>query len=103
MNLLNILHYSFSVQKVDYKFTNPYDFPIYIQGYTGGKVVTYKIFGDPSALNGKTYDMASDILETLPPETKVVEDNTIDEGKEVNEGGGMTGYKTIAYQITYEN
>ena len=23
MNLLNILHYSFSVQKVDYKFTNP--------------------------------------------------------------------------------
>ena len=88
---------------IDYKFTNNYDFPIYIQGYTSGKVVTYKIFGDPSALNGKTYDMASDILETLPPETKVVEDNTIDEGKEVNEGGGMTGYKTIAYQITYEN
>ena len=88
---------------LDYKFTNTYDFPIYIQGITGGKVVTYNVYGDPSALNGKTYDMASDILETLPPETKVVEDNTLDEGTEVNEGGGMTGYKTIAYQITYEN
>lgn len=88
---------------LDYKFTNTYDFPIYIQGMTGGKVVTYQIYGDPSALNGKTYDMKSDILETLPPETKIVDDNTLDEGTEVNEGGGMTGYKTIAYQITYEN
>lgn len=41
--------------------------------------------------------MTSDIIETLPPETKVVEDNTLDEGTEVNEGGGMTGYKTIAF------
>ena len=88
---------------LDYKFKNTYDFPIYIQGTTGGKVVTYTIYGDPSALDGKTYDMASDIVETLPPETKVVEDNTLEQGKEVNEGGGMTGYKTIAYQITYEN
>ena len=88
---------------LDYKFKNTYDFPIYIQGITGGKVVTYNIYGDPSALNGKTYDMASDILETLPPETKIVEDNTLEQGKEINEGGGMTGYKTIAYQITYEN
>jgi len=88
---------------LDYKFKNTYDFPIYIQGVTGGKVVTYNVYGDPSALNGKTYDMASDIIETLPPETNVVEDNTLDEGKEVNEGGGMTGYKTISYQITYEN
>ncbi|MDO5517020.1 MAG: VanW family protein [Clostridium sp.] len=88
---------------LDYKFTNTYDFPIYIQGMTGGKVVTYQIYGNKSALGGKTYDMSSDILETLPPETKVIEDNTLDQGTEVNEGGGMTGYKTIAYQITYEN
>lgn len=88
---------------LDYKFKNTYDFPIYIQGITGGRVVTYNIYGDPSALNGKKYDMASDIVETLPPETKIVEDNTLEQGKEINEGGGMTGYKTIAYQITYEN
>lgn len=88
---------------LDYKFTNTYDFPIYIQGYTAGKVVTYNIYGDSSALNGKTYDMVNEILETLPPETKVVEDPTLEEGKELNEGGGMTGYRASSYQITYEN
>lgn len=88
---------------LDYKFKNTYDFPIYIQGITSGKVVTYNIYGDPNALNGKTYDMASEILETIPPETKVVPDNSLPEGQEVNEGGGMTGYKAKSYQITYEN
>ena len=88
---------------LDYKFTNTYDFPIYIQGYTAGKVVTYNIYGDSSALGGKTYDMVNEILETLPPETKVVEDPTLEEGKEVNEGGGMIGYRASSYQVTYEN
>lgn len=88
---------------LDYKFKNTYDFPIYIQGYTAGKVVTYNVYGDTSALDGKTYDMVNEIIETLPPETKVVDDPTLDEGTEVNEGGGMTGYKATSYQITYEN
>lgn len=88
---------------LDYKFKNTYDFPIYIQGYTAGKVVTYNIYGDSSALGGKTYDMVNEILETLPPETKVVEDPTLEEGKEINEGGGMIGYRASSYQVTYEN
>lgn len=88
---------------LDYKFKNTYDFPIYIQGSTGGKVVTYNIYGDPSALKGKTYDMANEVLETIPPETKIVPDSSLPEGKEVSEGVGMTGYKARSYQITYEN
>lgn len=88
---------------LDYKFKNSYDFPIYIQGIISNKIVTYNIYGDPSGLNGKTYDMVNEILETIPPQVKVVEDNTLEEGKEINEGGGMTGYKARSYQITYEN
>lgn len=88
---------------LDYKFKNTYDFPIYIQGYTAGKVVTYNIYGDKSALDGKTYDMVNEILETLPSETKIVDDPTLDVGTEVNEGGGMTGYRASSYQVTYEN
>ncbi|BCZ44836.1 exported protein [Clostridium gelidum] len=88
---------------LDYKFKNTYDFPIFIQGSTIGKVMTYNIYGDTSALNGKTYDMANEITETIPPETKVVPDITLPEGKEVSEGTGMTGYKAKSYQITYEN
>ncbi|MCE5222237.1 MAG: VanW family protein [Clostridium sp.] len=88
---------------LDYKFKNTYDFPIYIQGSTVGKVVTYNIYGDPSELNGKTYDMVNEVLETIPPETKVVPDSSLPEGKEVSEGIGVTGYKVKSYQITYEN
>lgn len=88
---------------LDYKFKNTYDFPIYIQGSTVGKVITYNIYGDPSGLNGKKYDMVNEILETIPPETKIVPDSTLPEGKEVSEGFGTTGYKTRSYQITYEN
>jgi vancomycin resistance protein YoaR len=88
---------------LDYKFKNTYDFPIYIKGTTVGKVVTYTIYGNPAALNGKTYDMANEVLETIPPETKVVPDSTLPEGKEEKDGAGMTGYKARSYQITYEN
>ena len=88
---------------LDYKFKNTYDFPIYIKGTTVGKIVTYTIYGDTTALNGKTYDMANEVLETIPPETKVVPDNTLPEGKEEKDGAGMTGYKARSYQITYEN
>lgn len=88
---------------LDYKFKNVYDFPIYIKGTTVGKVVTYTIYGDSAALNGKTYDMANEILETIPPETKIVPDNTLPVGKEEKDGNGMTGYKARSYQITYEN
>ena len=88
---------------LDYKFKNTYDFPIYIQGSTAGKVVTYNVYGDPSALNGKTYNMVNEVLQTIPPETKIVPDNTLPEGKEVSEGVGMTGYKARSYQVTYEN
>ena len=47
--------------------------------------------------------MTNEIIETLPPEVKIVEDNTLPEGQEINEGGGMTGYRAKSYQITYEN
>jgi vancomycin resistance protein YoaR len=88
---------------LDYKFKNVYDFPIYIKGTAVGKVVTYTIYGDPAVLNGKTYDMANEILETIPPETKIVPDNTLPVGKEEKDGNGMTGYKARSYQISYEN
>lgn len=87
---------------LDYKFKNTYDFPIYIQGITAGKVLIYNIYGDPSALNGKTYDLVNEVLETIPPATKIVPDSALPEGEELIESAGMTGYKAKSYQITYE-
>ncbi len=88
---------------IDYKFKNTYDSPIYIEGNTYNKVMTYNIYGDVSALGGKTYDMVNEITQTIEPTVKVVEDATLPEGQEVTESGGMTGYKVNSYQLTYEN
>ncbi|MGL4109144.1 VanW family protein [Clostridium sp. LP20] len=60
---------------LDYKFKNPYDFPIYIEGITSNQTVTFKIYGDPAVLGNKTYDMVSEI----------------------------SGKEAISYQVTYEN
>ncbi|SFU47283.1 Vancomycin resistance protein YoaR, contains peptidoglycan-binding and VanW domains [Clostridium sp. DSM 8431] len=47
---------------LDYKFANTYDFPIYIEAIYGGGNVTFNIYGDPSALNGFTYDITAQNL-----------------------------------------
>ncbi|NFN93927.1 vanomycin resistance protein VanB [Clostridium botulinum] len=88
---------------IDYKFKNNYDSPIYIEGNTYNKVMTYNIYGNVSELGGKTYDMVNEIIQTIEPTVKVVEDATLPEGQEVTESGGMTGYKVNSYQLTYEN
>lgn len=47
---------------LDYKFKNPYDFPIYIEGIGGGGRVTFNIYGDIAALEGKTYELVGEEL-----------------------------------------
>lgn len=66
---------------LDYRFANTYDFPIYIYAAIVGHTVQIAIYGDPSAMGGKTYSMTSEV------EVK----------KEANEQVAK------AYLLTYEN
>lgn len=66
---------------LDYKFTNTYDFPIYIEGIAGGGNVTFNIYGDSSALGGKTYELVAENLGV--------------------DSAGNT--KARSYQVTYKN
>lgn len=88
---------------VDYKFKNTYDFPIYIEGYTSNKTVTINIYGDPDGLGGKTYDMVSESLETIPQKVNYVDAPELPEGTNVTEKAGAPGRKSKAYLVTYEN
>ena len=88
---------------VDYKFKNPYDSPIYIEGYTYNDVLTFNIYGDTSVLNGKTYDMVSEEIERIDPTTRYVDDDTLPAGTEVVDKYGVTGYRSKGYLVTYEN
>ena len=88
---------------IDYKFVNTYDFPIYIEGYVGGGVVSFSIYGNVEAMGNKTYELISVVHEKYSPEVVYEEDSTMEEGKEQVVSYGMTGYSASAYQITYEN
>ena len=88
---------------IDYKFKNPYDFPIYIQGIADGGTVTFNVYGDVDALDGKTYNMENEIVETIEPSVSYIDDPELTVGTEVTDTYGNTGYKVKSYQITYEN
>ncbi|WP_343777728.1 VanW family protein [Clostridium sartagoforme] len=88
---------------IDYKFKNSYDFPVYIQGYVGGGVVSFSVYGNVDAMGGKTYELVNEVHEKYNPEITYEEDPTMEEGTEKVEVYGMPGYKASSYQVTYEN
>lgn len=88
---------------LDYQFKNPYDFPIYIQGYTSNKHVTFNIYGNVQAMDGKTYELQTVVNETLKPSVQTVEDPNLPAGQRVVEQNPVTGYKSTGYLVTYQN
>lgn len=88
---------------LDYKFKNPYDFPIYIQGTTHNKIISFKVYGDVKGLGGKTYDMTNEIIKQIPPTEQIVNDPSLPKGERVVENPGQVGYIAKGYILTYEN
>lgn len=88
---------------LDYQFKNAYDFPIYIQGYTANKHVTFNIYGNKEGMDGKTYELQTVVNETLTPTTKVVDDPNLPAGERVVEQHAVKGYKSSGYLVTYQN
>lgn len=67
---------------IDYKFKNTLLYPIYIEGSTAGKQITFNIYTN-SSLKDKSYEIVNN-----------------DTPVNVN---GKTGHKVKVYRITYEN
>ncbi|WP_288221753.1 VanW family protein [uncultured Clostridium sp.] len=88
---------------VDYKFVNTYDFPVYIQGYVSGGVVSFAVYGNVESMGNKTYELVNEVHEKYNPEVKYEDDPTMEEGTEKVVIHGMPGYKASSYQVTYEN
>jgi vancomycin resistance protein YoaR len=88
---------------LDYKFKNTYDFPIYIEGYTYNRNVTFNIYGNVEGMGGKTYELVAEGQETIPYEIKTVEDANLPQGYQEWEKQPVTGYKATSYLITYQN
>lgn len=88
---------------LDYRFVNTYDFPIYLEAVTNNGKVTFNIYGDPDALNGYTYDLANEILETYEPSVTYENATDLPIGTEVVSTTGQTGYKVKSYLVKYKD
>lgn len=87
---------------IDYKFKNTYDFPIYIEGINVNRTLIFNIYGD-SSINNRTYDIYSEILQTIEPKTQTIDDPNLFEGETRVESQAQQGYKVKSYRKTYEN
>ncbi len=87
---------------LDYKFKNTYDFPIYIESITQNRMLYFNLYGSSNAKD-RTYEIATEVYETVPPEVKIINDPNLAEGQQVVEKYGSNGYKVKVYRKTYEN
>ena len=88
---------------IDYQFKNNYDFPVYIQTVTANRNLTISFYGNGAAMEGKTYKLTSEVVKTIEPSTKVIEDNTMNEGTTSWDVKPVTGYVAKSYLVTYQN
>ena len=88
---------------IDYVFTNPFEYPIYIEGYTTSNSVTFTIYSDSSVNAGKSYEFIRDVYSVTEPKTEYKDEPTWEVGKEEVEQQPSTGYKVKVYRVTYTN
>ncbi|EPY2274226.1 VanW family protein [Clostridium sporogenes] len=87
---------------IDYKFKNTLKYPIYIEGITDGANVIFNIYSN-SYLKNKTYNISSEIYETITPKEQYIDDSNIPLGKTEIVQEAHTGYKVKVYKSTVEN
>lgn len=87
----------------DLKFTNNYDFPVYIEGYTSGMQITFTIYGEETRPVGREVSFESETTSTTEPETKfeAVADQPI--GYIQQTQSAHTGYTAKLWKIVKEN
>ena len=82
----------------DLKVKNPYDTPIYIEGYTQGKTLTFTIYGKETRPSNRTLAFESETLQTVPSPTQEIQDPSLPAGKRVKVESGHTGLKSKLYK-----
>lgn len=87
---------------IDFKFKNTLSTPMYIEGYTKDKKVFFNIYSD-KALAKRTYQMATEIYDTIEPTVVYKDDPNIPEGETEVVKKPSKGYKVKVYRKTYEN
>ena len=83
----------------DFRFKNPYDFPIVIKGIIEGDSITMSILADKTKTHDVTYE--SVVTEEIPTPVKKVLNKDLKEGEEKEVQEGWPGYRAVLY--VYDN
>ena len=67
----------------DIKITNNYSTPIYIEGTTAGKTLTFTIYGKETRPSNRTLAFESETLSTTPSPTQEIQDPSLPAGQRV--------------------
>lgn len=87
----------------DFKFVNNLEYPIYIEGYTQDRNITFTIYGKETRPENRELRFESKILSVNYPEADIIyEDPSQPIGYIVTEGS-HTGYKAQLWKIVLEN
>lgn len=87
----------------DFIFTNTYDFPIYIEGHTSNKQVTFTIYGMETRASNREVTYESKITKTIPAVgEKVVADGSQPIGY-IKVQSPHTGYVAQLWKVVTEN
>ena len=86
----------------DIKFTNNYDTPIYIEGYTSGKTLTFTIYGRETRPANRTFEFVSETLSvTDPGAPKEMVDQALAPGSRKQVQSAHRGIKSRLWKVIY--
>ncbi len=88
---------------MDFKFRNNLDYPVYIEGITQNRAITYNIYGVETRPASRQIRFESEVLETIPSEGSEVETDPTQPVGYVAMSNGYTGYRAQLWKVVTEN
>lgn len=87
----------------DFRFVNNTEYPIYIEGYTQDKKITFNIYGVETRASGRTVTYESEVVEKIVPD----KDNIVADPSQpvgfIHTSAAHIGYKARLWKVVKEN
>ncbi len=87
----------------DFRFVNNLEYPIYIEGYTKDKKITFNIYGKETRAPGREVKYESEVLEVVSPQADSIYADSSKPLGYIVTSSAHTGYKARLWKVVTEN
>lgn len=87
----------------DFQFVNNTAYPIYIEGYTQDKKITFNLYGVETRDPGRSVSYESEVLERIEPDTEVIVADASQPVGFLHTSAEHIGYKAQLWKVVKEN